>query len=46
VLLVAEIVEKVPSLTKVGQLSVRYRVRENAAGLLMKIKEALEGSLD
>jgi DNA-binding transcriptional ArsR family regulator len=45
VLLGAGIVEKVPSLTKGGQLSVRYKVRENAASLLAKIQEAIGRNL-
>jgi len=34
VLLVANIIEKVPSLTKSGQLTIRYKIRENASELL------------
>lgn len=34
------IVEKVPSLTKGGQLSVRYKIRDNAVELLDRIQEA------
>jgi len=45
VLLAARIVEKVPSLTKGGQLSVRYKVRENAVMLLAKIREAIKEDL-
>ncbi len=40
VLLKAGIVEKVPSLTKSGQLSVQYRIRENANEFLATIREA------
>jgi len=42
VLLAANIVEKVPSLTKSGQLSVRYEVRANARDLLAKILEVCQ----
>ena len=38
VLLKAGIVEKVPSLTEKGQLSVRYKIRGNADELLAKIQ--------
>jgi DNA-binding transcriptional ArsR family regulator len=40
VLLKAGIVEKVPSLTKAGQLSIRYKVCDNAAELLKTILDA------
>lgn len=40
VLLKAGIVKKVPSLARTGQLSVRYRVCDNAAGLLETILAA------
>jgi len=40
VLLTANIVEKVPSLTKSGQLSIRYKIRGNANQLLVTVKEA------
>jgi DNA-binding transcriptional ArsR family regulator len=39
VLLKAHIVEKVPSLTKGGQLSIRYKTRENAEELLRKVQD-------
>ena len=39
VLLAASIVEKVPSLTKGGQLAIRYKIRENANELLVTIQE-------
>lgn len=42
VLLAASIVEKVPSLTKGGQLSIRYRIRENANELLVIIQKACQ----
>jgi len=38
VLLAANIVEKVPSLNKRGQLSIRYKIRENADTLLNTIQ--------
>jgi hypothetical protein len=40
VLLKAGIIEKVPSLTKAGQLSIRYKVCDNATELLKTILEA------
>ena len=40
VLLAANIVEKVPSLTKGGQLSIRYKIRGNASELLVTIQKA------
>jgi len=40
VLLKADIVEKIPSLTKGGQLAIRYEVRANAKELLATIVEA------
>ena len=40
VLLRARIVEKVPSLTKSGQLSIRYKTRENAEELLSRVQDA------
>jgi DNA-binding transcriptional ArsR family regulator len=40
VLLKAGIVEKVPSLTKAGHLSVQYRIRDKATQILAKIREA------
>ena len=40
VLLAANIVEKVPSLTKGGQLSIRYKIRDNASELLVTIQKA------
>jgi DNA-binding transcriptional ArsR family regulator len=39
VLLAANIAEKVPSLTKGGQLAIRYKIRENANELLVTIQE-------
>ena len=39
VLLAANIVEKVPSLTKGGQLSIRYKIRDNANELLVTIQK-------
>jgi hypothetical protein len=39
VLLKAGIVEKVPSLTEHGQLSIRYKIRDNAAALLAKVQD-------
>jgi len=39
VLLVAGIVEKVPSLRKSGQLTIRYKIRENGNKLLAVIQE-------
>lgn len=41
VLLSANIVEKAPSLTKGGQLTIRYRMLENTSQLLATIQEAL-----
>jgi DNA-binding transcriptional ArsR family regulator len=40
VLLRAGIVEKVPSLTNQGQLSINYKITENASKLLIALKEA------
>lgn len=42
VLLKADIVEKVPSLTKGGQLSVRYRIRDRANDFFQVIRDAAE----
>jgi DNA-binding transcriptional ArsR family regulator len=42
VLLKAGIIEKVPSLTKAGQLSIRYKVCDNATELLKTILEATQ----
>jgi len=39
VLLAANIIEKVPSLTKGGQLTIRYNMRKNANELLVRIQE-------
>lgn len=39
VLLAANMVEKVPSLTKDGHLTVRYRIQENANKLLVTIQD-------
>jgi len=38
VLLAANIVEKVPSLTEGGQLAIRYKIRENAKEFLVAIQ--------
>jgi DNA-binding transcriptional ArsR family regulator len=43
VLLKAGIVEKVPSLTEAGHLSIRYRIRGEATQILAKIREACRG---
>jgi DNA-binding transcriptional ArsR family regulator len=43
VLLAAEIVEKVPSLTRKGQLTIQYRTRKEAADLLRVIQEHIAG---
>ena len=40
VLLRAGIVEKTPSLTSQGNLSIKYKITENAAKLLAALKEA------
>jgi predicted transcriptional regulator len=40
VLLKAGIVEKVPSLSKGGQLQIRYKIRENAKELLIAVQDA------
>jgi DNA-binding transcriptional ArsR family regulator len=40
VLLQAGIVEKTPSLTDQGHLSIRYKVKENASVLLAALEEA------
>lgn len=40
VLLRAGIVEKTPSLTDQGRLSIRYKINENALRLLTAVKEA------
>jgi len=42
VLLKAGIVEKVPSLTEGGQLAVRYKIRDNAEEVLVRIQEVCE----
>ena len=42
VLLKAGIVEKVPSLSTKGQLSIRYAIRENANEFLNKINETCQ----
>ena len=39
VLLAANIIEKVPSLTKGGQLAIRYNMRKNANELLVRIQD-------
>ena len=46
VLLKANMVEKVPSLSKSGALAIRYKVRDNAKELLATIKEAFEKGTD
>jgi DNA-binding transcriptional ArsR family regulator len=43
VLLAAEIVEKVPSLTRKGQLTIQYRTRKEVADLLRIIQEHIAG---
>lgn len=40
VLLEAEIVQKVPSLSSGGQLTIRYSIPESMKGLLTRIQEA------
>jgi len=40
VLLAANIIEKVPSLTKGGQLTIRYTLRKNVNELLVRIQDA------
>jgi DNA-binding transcriptional ArsR family regulator len=42
VLLKTGIIEKVPSLTKAGQLSIRYKICENATELLKTILDATQ----
>ncbi|NWG10273.1 winged helix-turn-helix transcriptional regulator [Candidatus Bathyarchaeota archaeon] len=42
VLLNANIVEKVPSLTKEGYLCICYKIRDNANELLSRIQEACQ----
>lgn len=42
VLLKARIVEKVPSLTSGGQLSIRYKIKDNASELLAAVQRAVE----
>ena len=42
VLLKADIVEKVPSLTKGGQLTIRYRMKKDAEKLLAKIQDVCQ----
>jgi hypothetical protein len=42
VLLKAGIIEKVPSLTRAGQLSILYKVCDNATELLKTILEATQ----
>jgi DNA-binding transcriptional ArsR family regulator len=42
VLLAANIVEKVPSLTKGGQLAIRYKTRDNANELLVAVQKACQ----
>jgi DNA-binding transcriptional ArsR family regulator len=43
VLLAAGIAEKVPSLTRKGQLTIQYRMRKEAADLLRVILEHIAG---
>jgi len=40
VLLTAKIVEKIPSLSQGGQLTIRYKIRKNVSALLVTIQEA------
>jgi len=35
-------IEKVPSLTRGGQLTIRYKIRDNANALLVSIREAIQ----
>jgi predicted transcriptional regulator len=42
VLLKAGIIEKVPSLSKGGQLEIRYRMQEKAGELLTAIQDAVQ----
>jgi hypothetical protein len=42
VLLKAGIIEKVPSLTKAGQLSIRYKICDKATELLKTILDAIQ----
>lgn len=42
VLLAARIVEKVPSLSKGGQLTIQYKISEGAVELLSVVQEASE----
>jgi len=42
VLLAAQIIEKVPSLTKGGQLTIRYNIRANANTFLVTIQDAVK----
>jgi DNA-binding transcriptional ArsR family regulator len=42
VLLRSGIIEKVPSLSKGGQLQIRYKINENARNLLAAVKNAVE----
>jgi len=42
VLLKAGIIEKVPSLTEAGQLSIRYKVNDSGAELLKTILDATQ----
>jgi len=42
VLLAADIVEKVPSLSKRGQLTILYKIRDDANELLITIQEACQ----
>ena len=39
VLLKADIIDKVPSLTKKGQLTINYKIRDNANKLLVMIQD-------
>jgi DNA-binding transcriptional ArsR family regulator len=42
VLLRAKIIEKVPSLTKGGQLTIRYNIRSHAKELLVTVQDAVQ----
>ena len=42
VLLAVNIVEKTPSLTKSGQLTIRYKMRDNTSQLLAAIQDAIQ----
>jgi len=42
VLLTAKIIEKIPSLTQGGQLTIRYNIRESANKLLATVQDAVQ----